>query len=123
MPLFKKTQKVESKKEELDLDAEIERLQKQLIGMSGANDENYAATVEALAKLYAIRQSRNESSEKCAKDRRSKIETIGKVICNGAMVILCCAGLVLSYRIDQSDWILNNKQTMGFFNKIFKIKI
>ena len=86
----------------MNLDAEILRLEENLKTLSVMDDE-YTPTMEALEKLHGIRQSRNESKEKCA------------------MVGLCAAGLFLSYKVDNSDEILRNKQTLGVFNKIFKI--
>ena len=106
--------------DEKNLDLEILRLEENLKTLSVV-DEQYGPTMDALEKLHSIRQSRNESKEKCDKDRRSKGETIAKIGSSIAMVGLCAAGLFLSYRIDNSDEILRNKQTLGFFNKIFKI--
>lgn len=117
--LFKK--KVKARPEEdVRLDAEILRLECNLKTLSVV-DEQYEPTVDMLRKLYDIRQSRDESMEKCAKDRRTEGETIAKIGTSVAMVGLCAAGLFLSYKVDSSDEILKNKQTLGFFNKIFKI--
>lgn len=118
MNLIKK--KVVRPKDEVNLDSEILRLEENLKTLSVLDDE-YAPTVEALEKLHDIRQSRDESKEKCAKDRRTKGEVWTKIGTSIAMVGLCAAGLFLSYKVDNSDEILRNKQTLGFFNKIFKI--
>lgn len=106
--------------EDVRLDEEILRLEENLKTMS-VIDEQYEPTVKALENLYGIRQSRDESLEKCKKDRRTKGESIAKIGTSVGMLGLCAAGLFLSYRIDNSDEILRNKQTLGFFNKIFKI--
>ena len=118
MNLFKK--KVKRPEDEVNLDSEILRLEENLKTLSVMDDE-YAPTVEALEKLHNIRQSRDESKERCAKDHRTKGEVITKIGTSIAMVGLCAAGLFLSYKVDNSDEILRNKQTLGFFNKIFKV--
>lgn len=118
MNLFKK--KVKRPEDEVNLDSEILRLEENLKTLSVLDDE-YAPTVEALEKLHNIRQSRDESKERCAKDHRTKGEVWAKIGTSIAMVGLCAAGLFLSYKVDNSDEILRNKQTLGFFNKIFKV--
>ncbi len=115
-----KVKEIKKPEDEKNLDAEILRLEENLKKLS-VMDEEYTPTMEALEKLHSIRQSRDESKEKCAKDRRTKGEVWTKIGTSIAMVALCAAGLFLSYKVDNSDEILRNKQTLGFFNKIFKI--
>ena len=118
MNLFKK--KVKRPEDEVNLDNEILRLEENLKTLS-VMDTEYTPTMEALEKLHDIRQSRDESKERCAKDHRTKGEVLAKIGTSIAMVGLCAAGLFLSYKVDNSDEILRNKQTLGFFNKIFKV--
>ena len=119
MMLFMKKVRPE---EDVKLDAEILRLEENLKTLS-VMDDQYEPTVAALEKLYSIRQSREESLERCKKERRSRGETIAKIGTNIAIVGISAIGLFLTYKIDRSDEIVRNKATQGFFNKIFPPKV
>ena len=109
MMLFMKKVRPE---EDVKVDAEVLRVEENLRTLS-VMDDQYEPTVAALEKLYSIRQSREESLERCKKERRSKGETIAKIGTNIAMVGITAIGMFLTYKIDRSDEIVRNKATHG----------
>lgn len=116
---MKKEERIRLEKERVELDAEIAALQSNLKTLS-VDDPLYAKTVEALDNLIRIRNGRNESAQKCAKDSRTKVETGVKVFTAMGTLAIGAVGLMLSYRIDNSDEMVRNRTTQGFFHKFFR---
>lgn len=116
---MKKEERIRLEKERVELDAEIAALQSNL-KMLSVNDPLYAKTVEALDNLIRIRCSRNESTQKCAKESRTKFETGTKIISALGTLAIGAVGLALAYRIDCNDEIVRNRTSQGFFHKFFR---
>lgn len=102
-----------------DIQDKIDKLTEELDGME-VTDENYEATVEAIARLMEMRDKSKESKARAGKDNGSRIGSIVSALTGFGTLALATAMGCKAYKIDQSDELIKNKNSLGFFNKIFR---
>ena len=113
MLLFGKNKnKAKNKVNKKGIQDEIYRLEENLRTMS-VDDEQYAATVQALERLYTIQRENR-------KDKRSIITVIADVAKVAGIIGLGAYGLALSYEKDHSDEPMYNKNTEKITSKFLK---
>lgn len=102
-----------------DIQDKIDQLTEELDGMD-VTDERYDKTVEAIACLMEMRDKSKESKARAGKDNGSKIGSIISAATGfGTLAIAAVMGSK-AYSIDKSDELVKNKNSLGFFNKIFR---
>lgn len=102
-----------------DIQEKIDKLTEELDGLE-VTDENYDKTVEAIARLMEVRDKSKESKARAGKDNGSKIGAIISAATGfGTLAIAAVMGSK-AYAIDRSDELVKNKNSLGFFNKIFR---
>lgn len=102
-----------------DIQSKIDRLSEELDQMDVA-DDRYDKTVEAIAQLMEIRDKSTESKARAGKDNGSRIGSIISAATGfGTLAIAAVMGSK-AYAIDKSDELVKNKNSLGFFNKIFR---
>lgn len=80
-------------------------------------NEELLEAVEANDPLY---KPTLDSIEQCSKIRNAKAETRAKVLQAVGTVGLTALALFAAYKVDSSDDIVRNKNSLGIFNKVFK---
>lgn len=95
-----------SKEKPWKLSKEEKLLTSNLKTMS-VGDEQYDKTLKSIDVITRVRNSKTESAAKVAKDVATVVVMVGLGI--------------LAYGKDASDTVMRNKNTLGVFNKVFKI--
>lgn len=103
-----------------DIQDKIDKLTEELDGME-VTDDRYDKTVEAIARLMEMRDKSKESKARAGKDSSSKIGSLVSAVTGFGTLALATVMGSLAYKIDQSDELVKNKNSLGFFNKIFRI--
>ena len=80
--------------------------QEELLKAAEAKDDTYKSALDSI--------------QKCTEIRARRAETRAKVFQAVGTVGLTALALFAAYKVDKSDDLLRNKQSLGVFNKIFK---
>lgn len=121
----KKKTEMETVEEVWTIDDEITALEENLKTLP-IGDPIRDKTMDELQKLYQIKKTKNEGSKVDSEITKNKHETASNWAKVAGGVVGTVGGLWLTakmgnkaYKIDESDDIVQNKNTMNIFNKIF----